>query len=174
MNRWYLFFVAILLAGSFWVWQSRVPARSVALARQPQPAVGFGAPEFTLPNTEGQQIRLSALRGTPVVINFWATWCVPCRREMPALQATAEHYVGRVTILGIDQGENAELVQEFLDEFGVTYPILLDTDFSVGEQYHVRGMPTTFFIDGDGIIRHVWVGEMNRITLAEGIAQILP
>jgi thiol-disulfide isomerase/thioredoxin len=106
------------------------------------------------------------------VINFWATWCDPCRREMPALQATADHYADEVVVLGIDQGEAPATVAAFVAEYGLTYPILLDDDFTVGNGYNLRGMPTTFFIDAEGVIRHLWVGEMNRITLAEGIAKI--
>lgn len=172
MNRWHLTFLAILLLGSAWVWMSRVAEVALATDRSPQPAIGYPAPDFTLTTLDGQAITLSELRGTPVVINFWATWCDPCRREMPALQATAEQFAGQVLILGIDQGEGEQVVAPFVEQYGITFPILLDQDFAVGNLYNIRGMPTTFFIDGDGAIRHLWVGEMNRITLAEGVAQI--
>jgi cytochrome c biogenesis protein CcmG, thiol:disulfide interchange protein DsbE len=171
-NRWHFLFLTLLIGGSAWVWISRVPATALTLERSPQPAIGYPAPDFTQTTLAGETISLAGLRGTPVVLNFWATWCDPCRREMPALQATAEQFDGQVLILGIDQGEAAPTVAAFIEEYGLTYPILLDEAFTVGDLYNVRGMPTTFFIDGDGIIRHLWVGEMNRITLAEGIALI--
>jgi peroxiredoxin len=171
MNRWYFFFFVILIGGGAWVWVSRIPAAQ-AMPRGPQPAVDYPAPDFTLPTVDGSTVTLSALRGTPVVLNFWATWCDPCRREMPALQATAANYDGQVVVLGIDQGEEPAVVQRFVDEYGLTYPILLDEEFAISERYAIGGMPTTFFIDAEGVIRHLWVGEMNRITLAEGIAQI--
>jgi cytochrome c biogenesis protein CcmG, thiol:disulfide interchange protein DsbE len=170
MNRWHLLFLTILVFGSAWVWVSRVP--EAVLARGPQPAVGYPAPNFTLKTLSGETLTLADLRGTPVVLNFWATWCDPCRRELPALQATAASYGEQVVILGIDEGEAASTVAEFIPQFGLTYPILLDEEFTVGDLYNVRGMPTTFFIDGEGVIRHLWIGEMNRITLAEGIAAI--
>jgi hypothetical protein len=92
---------------------------------------------------------------------------------LPALQATAAHYGENVTIVGVDQGEGAALVEEYLSLYNLTYPIVLDTDFAVSGDYNVRGLPTTFFIDSTGIIRHLWIGEMNRITLAEGIAKAM-
>jgi cytochrome c biogenesis protein CcmG/thiol:disulfide interchange protein DsbE len=170
MNRWHLTFLAILVVGGAWVWISRVPEVARATDRGPQPAIGYPAPDFTLTTLDGQTITLTELRGTPVVLNFWATWCDPCRREMPALQATAEQFAGQALILGIDQGEGEQVVAPFVEQYGITFPILLDQDFTVGNLYNIRGMPTTFFIDGGGTIRHVWAGEMNRITLAEGIA----
>lgn len=173
MNRWHYIFLVTLIFGSAWIWFSRGPVTAdVVPAREAQPALDYPAPDFTLNTLDGGQVTLATLRGQPVVLNFWATWCDPCRREMPALQATAELYAGEVTVLGIDQGEAAATVQAFIDEYGLTYPILLDEKFSVGQQYNIRGMPTTFFIDADGIVRYLWVGEMNRITLAEGIAKI--
>lgn len=170
MNRWHIVFLTILIAGGGWVWLSQVPATANDEAeRSPQPAVGYPAPDFTLTALDGETYTLSELRGTPVVLNFWATWCDPCRREMPALQATAEQYAGRALILGVDQGEPEHIVAPFVEEYGVTFPILMDTNLAVGNLYNLRGMPTTYFIDAGGVIRHLWAGEMNRITLAEGI-----
>jgi peroxiredoxin len=175
MNRWHTVFLAILILGSGWLWLSRVPpsaqAQGVPWARGPQPATGYPAPDFTLATLDGQELTLSQLRGKPVVLNFWATWCEPCKRELPALQATAEHYGADVTIIGIDQGEEAPVVEEYLNQYNLTYPVILDRDFAISAKYNVAGLPTTFFIDSAGIIRHLWIGEMNRITLAEGIAE---
>jgi cytochrome c biogenesis protein CcmG/thiol:disulfide interchange protein DsbE len=172
MNRWHYIFLTTLLFGSAWVWYSRGPVTAVVVGRGPQPAVDYPAPDFALTTLAGEQISLAHLRGQPVVLNFWATWCDPCRREMPALQATADLYADKVIVLGVDQGEPAALVRTFVEEYGLTYPILLDAQFAVSQQYNIRGLPTTFFIDADGIVRFLWVGEMNRITLAEGIAKI--
>jgi thiol-disulfide isomerase/thioredoxin len=122
----------------------------------------------------GESVQLSALRGQPVVVNFWATWCGPCQREMPALEAASQRYAGHVRFLGVDQGESAEVVQQYVDDLGVSFTMPLDLDMSVGDRYHLYGMPTTFFVDKEGIIRQLWVGEMNAIILAEGIAKIAP
>lgn len=174
MNRWLIVAVLVALLGGAWTWQSRVPADAVAALREPAPAVGHPAPDFEAPLLGGDSFSLAAARGTPVVLNFWATWCGPCRNEMPALENAAQRYEGKVAFLGVDQGEDAATIQGFLDELGLTFPIALDEDQAVGaDLYNVTGLPTTYFIDGEGTIRRVWMGEMNSITLEEGIAEIL-
>lgn len=173
MNRWHGLFLAILLLGSSWIWFNRVPVAFSADQHTPQPAIDHRAPDFTLTTLDGKAFDLSDAQGKPVVLNFWATWCGPCQRELPTLQAAAERYGDRVWIIGVDQGEEAATVQAYVDELGLTFPIPMDTDFAVSELYNVRGLPTTFFIDPQGVIRQMWLGEMNSITLAEGVAEIL-
>ena len=172
MNRWTWVFLVLLVAGPVWLWTSRVPAEAQTANLNPDPAVGRPAPDFTLTGLDGQTFQLSELRGKPVVINFWATWCGPCRSEMPSLQTAAMRFDGEVVVVGVDQGEEVAPVQAFVDELGVTFPIALDTEMTVGARYNVKGMPTTFFVDADGVIRHLWVGEMNSVILAEGIATV--
>lgn len=173
MNRWYALFFTILLLGSSWVWLNRVPLSASARARTPQPAIDHPAPPFTLTTLAGDEFSLGAAQGKPVVLNFWATWCGPCQRELPALQAAAERYGDRVLIVGVDQGEAPEIVQRYVDQLGLTFAIPLDAEFAVGELYNVRGLPTTYFIDRQGVIRQMWLGEMNSVTLAEGVAEVL-
>lgn len=173
INRWHGLFLTILLLGSSWIWLNRVPLTASARARTPQPAIDHPAPAFTLKTLKGDEFSLNEAQGKPVVLNFWATWCGPCQRELPALQAAAERYGDRVLIVGVDQGESAEIVQRYVDQLGLTFAIPLDPEFSVGELYNVRGLPTTYFIDRQGVIRQMWLGEMNSITLAEGVAEIL-
>lgn len=173
-NRWLLVLVVLIIGGPIWLWMNREPVDAQAGTMVAGPAVGRPAPDFTLTTLGGDTVTLSDLRGTPVVLNFWATWCGPCRREMPALQAAAERFDGQVLVLGVDQGEDPQIVQDFVTEMGVTFPIPLDDEYLVGDTYNIRGMPTTFFVDDKGIIRHLWVGEMNSVTLAEGIAKIWP
>ena len=175
MNRWMIVFLLVLTLGSSWVWwtQPDAEAARVPAFSQAQPAVGRPAPDFTLPTLDGGSFRLSDQRGRPVVLNFWATWCGPCQRELPALQHAAAHYDGTVVIAGVDQAETAETVQRYVDKLGLTFPIPMDGDQTVGERYGVRGLPTTFFIDEHGVIRSIWMGEMNSITLAENIAALL-
>lgn len=173
MNRWHGLFFTILVLGGSWIWQNRVPVALSATTRTPQPAIDYPAPAFTLTTLAGDTFDLSAAQGKPVVLNFWATWCGPCQRELPALQAAAERYGDRVLIVGVDQGEEPATVQHYVDQLGLTFSIPLDAEFAVSEQYHVRGLPTTFFIDPQGVIRQMWLGEMNSITLAEGVAEIL-
>jgi peroxiredoxin len=143
------------------------------------PEKGEPAPDFTLSNLDGQPIRLSDLKGTPVVLNFWATWCGPCRAEMPALQESHARANGSFVLLGINsEGTQAEtarrLSRDFKDELGLTFPILLDTpDTEVFNQYRLRGLPDTFFIDRDGIVRDVVVGPLSREALDEKLDALL-
>jgi peroxiredoxin len=182
MNRWLVVFVAVLILGSGWLWWSRpnsaasAGSATGANAAEVDPAVGPGvgrmAPDFELPTLDGGTFRLSEQRGQPVVLNFWATWCGPCQRELPALQNAAEHFGGDVVFAGVDQGEEAAVVQEYVDKLGLTFAIPMDAEGSVGLDYNVQGLPTTFFIDRNGVIRSLWMGEMNSVTLAENIATI--
>jgi peroxiredoxin len=166
--------LAILVVGGWWVWADRVPPAPLISQRGAAPAVGHPAPNFTLQTLDGDTLALNELAGTPVVLNFWATWCGPCRNEMPALQAASERFGDRVRILGVDQAEDAATVQEFIDELGITFTIPMDAEQQVSsELYNVQGLPTTYFIDSEGIISKVWMGEMNSITLEEGIAEML-
>ena len=172
MNRWILTFFLTLLLGSAWLWWSRVPVDAGETVREPEPAVGHPAPDFALTTLDGEPFTLSDADGMPVVLNFWATWCGPCRNELPALQDAAERYNDRILFVGVDQAEEADVVQSFVDEFGLTFPIPMDSDGAVGQRYNVRGLPTNFFIDSNGLIRNIWSGEMNAITLAEQIEEI--
>jgi peroxiredoxin len=174
MNRWTLFFVALLVAGPLWLWTSRLPVTANPQDLTPGPALGRPAPDFTLTTVAGETLQLSELRGQPVVLNFWDTWCGPCQREMPALQAASQRFEGEVAFVAVDQGESLEVVEEYIDDLGVTFLVPLDSDMAVGDHYQVQGMPMTFFIDAEGIIRHMWMGEMNAIVLAEGVAKIWP
>jgi thiol-disulfide isomerase/thioredoxin len=136
------------------------------------PAVGRMAPDVRLPPLDGGSFQLSAQRGKPVVLNFWATWCGPCRNELPAIQKAAEHLGDNVVFAAVDQGEEADLVQSFVDEMGLTFIVPMDDGGEVGIAYNVKGLPTTFFIDRNGVIQSLWMGEMNSVTLAENIARI--
>jgi peroxiredoxin len=187
MNRWIVVFTVVLVVGGAWLWWSRPDGELAAAAALVQtglqganapadllvgPGVGRMAPDFTLPTLDGAQFRLSEQRGKPVVLNFWATWCGPCQRELPALQKAAEHFGDDVVFVGVDQGEEAAIVQSYVDKLGLTFTIPMDAEGQVGLDWNVQGLPTTFFIDRSGVIRSLWMGEMNSVTLAENIAII--
>ena len=110
----------------------------------------------------------------PVVVDFWAPWCGPCRAEMPELENAARRYDPKVRIIGVDQWALSKYTGLMVDELGVSFTMPLDRDMGVGDTYRIMGLPTTFFIDRDGIIRQIWAGEMNGIILAEAIAGVLP
>lgn len=123
------------------------------------PEKGSYAPDFTLYNLKGEEVSLSSLRGKKVVLNFWATWCPPCREEMSTLQKVYEEQKSKgVIIVGVNVGEEPARVRDFLHEAGVEFPILLDTDWEVAWKYRIRGLPCTFWIDEEGIIREITIG----------------
>ena len=136
------------------------------------PTVGAPSPDFSLPQLGESERRLSDLRGTPVVINFWATWCPPCIEEMPLLDHAAADYSGKMVVLGINSGESPELVQPFLEKNGITFPILLDQTESVTDLYFVRNFPMTFFIDADGVLRAQHIGVLREDQLSRYLTTI--
>lgn len=128
------------------------PAESVSI----EP--GEAAPDFELETLDGEVIRLSDLQGEKVMLNFWASWCPPCKEEMPEIQKFYETYQDEINIIAVNFNEKDEKVIEFLDEFGYTFPIPLDSEGDVGSEYGVLTLPTTYFINSEGIIqepRHV-------------------
>jgi peroxiredoxin len=130
------------------------------------------APDFVLQTVDGEQIRLSDLRGKVVAVNFWATWCAPCRLEMPDLQVRADRFRDRLVVLGVNFGETAEEVAAFREEIGVDFPLLLDPKADVQGLYRVLGYPTTFFIDEAGTIRFQHIGLMSGGQLDEYLQEM--
>ncbi len=154
--------ITSLAVGILWTVASRVPsAVGAPLSSSPSPREGFFAPDFTLDTLDGGRVTLSELRGKIVVVNFWTTWCPPCRTETPALEKAYEQYENsEVLILGVNltNQDSVSAVESFAREFELTYPLLLDRDGSVGYLYQVNGLPTTYFINREGVIRTVLVG----------------
>lgn len=154
---------------------------AAAAAEPPQTMTaltGELAPDFNLPDVDGKRYRLSELRGRVVLVNFWATWCPPCRREMPSLQRLWEQLKDRgVTILAIDVGEDEDTIFGFSFATGATleFPILLDRESKVIEQWPVRALPTSFVVDRDGRLRYRAVGgrEWDDPGLVEQILGLL-
>lgn len=144
----------------------------------PAPAVGKSAPDFQLASLDGQTMALSDFRGRPVLINFWASWCGPCRYEMPFLQRLHEdkEWADKgLVILAIDIGEDPETVREFVANYRLSFTVLLDTEQEVALAYNVRGIPTTFLIDEDGIIRDIKMGAFASKAEIEGrLSKIIP
>ncbi len=137
----------------------------------PTTLVGSLAPDFSLITPDGSLISLSSLRGKLVFLNFWATWCAPCRQEMPVFQQTLNgdfgDYKGRLAILGIDQAEDAGTVKAFLRQLKVNIPVALDSDQHVDNLYGVLQLPETFVIDPSGVVRYWQVGEMTPDLVAK-------
>lgn len=142
--------------------------------RRPESAVrvGAAAPTFTLTALDGRRVVLAEQVGRPVVLNFWATWCGPCRRELPLLAAAAASHPGLV-VLALDQGEDAATVRSFAaDVAGVTALAVLDPDRHAGATYAVGGLPVSVAIDAGGTVRAVHVGEVDAAALGRLLALI--
>jgi peroxiredoxin len=132
--------------------------------------VGQRAPDFTLAAVDGEELSLSDFRGRPVVLNFWATWCPPCRAEMPAIQSFYEKRGREIQVLAVNltaSEKSAAHVKDFLKAGGYTFPVLLDTHNITAQEYLVRAIPTTFFIDREGIIRTRHTGSLTLEMLEE-------
>jgi len=128
------------------------------------PESGRAAPDFQLQSLEGQTVSLSDFKGKPVLLNFWATWCGPCRLEMPFLQELSEDpelLAQGLVVLTVNLGESASVAREFMNKNGLTMTVLLDTSQKVGELYNIQYIPTTYFIDKDGRIRDIKVGSFR-------------
>ena len=138
--------------------------------------IGSMAPDFQLMNIEGQNVALSDLSGSPVILNFWASWCGPCREEMPFLQQIYEEWQDKgVLLLGINLREDPSTITDYMQGNGLSFPVLLDTDGSVTQNYDVLGIPTTFFIDIDGIIQMRKLGPFTDVSEIEDyISEIQP
>jgi cytochrome c biogenesis protein CcmG/thiol:disulfide interchange protein DsbE len=129
---------------------------------------GQSAPDFTLKTIDGDSVTLSDLRGQPVIINFWASWCYPCRLEMPELERTYQaHQAEGLTVLGINVTTQDTLAEAwaFVAEFAPSFPILLDETGDVTTGYGVRGIPTSVFVDRAGVVNHVQLGALNGSQL---------
>jgi len=164
--------IVVAVLGGGWTWLSRAPDGLDDVA---SPVAGRAAPDFTLQSAVGQSIALADLRGQVVVLNFWATWCPPCRAEMPALQEVYEaRRADGLMVLAVNQNEAPDQVKSFGLELHLAFPLLLDPGYVVSDRYRIGLLPSTFFIDRDGVIRDVvFGGPMNRALIESKVAPLL-
>jgi peroxiredoxin len=137
--------------------------------------VDYAAPKLTLSDLDGVERSLADYRGQVVLVNLWATWCPPCKAEMPTLKAYYEVYAadGFVTI-AINDGDPAEAVTAFVQEYGLTFPVWLDPTYEATERaFKTRNLPSSFVIDREGNIRLRWVGEIDRATLEKYVTPLI-
>ena len=166
---WHVLFALLFVLGAAWIALNRIPA-SAGDDPQALPRKGFVAPDFTLEALDGQTIVLSELRGEVVLINFWATWCPPCREEMPAMQKVYEQYRDQgFQVLAISLDVQHAQVPAFVEEKGLTYPVMMDRDGTVSDLYQILSLPTTFFVDRSGVIQKIIIGGPMPHALIESI-----
>ena len=137
---------------------------------------GNRAIDFQLPTMDGKTVKLSDYRGNPVLLNFWATWCGPCRYEMPFLQQIYDSYTSQgLVMLAVDVGENSTTIQNFMTSLNLTLPVPLDANGAVSKEYSITGIPTTFMVDKDGIIRFKIIGAfLDKAAIETALKTIMP
>jgi len=163
--------IMILALSAAWIWMSRAEVGSTTGGLIPSPQVGFLAPDFTLQNQAGESVSLSDFRGQPVLLNLWASWCLPCRSEMPAMQKVYDAYKDQgfvILAVNITSQDSQSSAIAFAQELNLNFPILFDINGEVAHSYQMRAFPSSYFIGRDGIIQEVVIGG----PMAEALLQI--
>lgn len=170
----------ILGAVAFTIWitqtsESPTPAASSSTSGAPAPAkVNFPAPNLLLKNLQGDTVSLSDYRGKIVLVNNWATWCPPCKAEMPDLQAYYEkHADDDFVLLAINAGDGAVDVAQFAEVYGLTFEVLLDPNNEAVRAFKNTGLPSTYVIDREGTVRYAWLGALNQAALELFVTPLL-
>lgn len=169
-----------MIAGSVWV-----IALAAALFGLLNPAaandnlgglqIGTKAPDFTLKALDGKQVKLSDYKGKPVIINFWASWCPACKAEMPDFEKTYQAYKDKgLVILAVDVGEPVVSVESFRQKYNLTFPILIDENSRVTRLYQVIPLPSTYFVDAQGVIRSKGLSQLLPDQLKQHLSKIMP
>jgi len=128
--------------------------------------VNYPAPDLNLQDLTGAPVSLRGLRGRVVLVNLWATWCPPCKAEMPTLQAFYEKYQDKgFTLVAINQEETREVVAPFVQTYGLTFPVWLDLEYLAEKKFNTMNLPSSYVIDRNGIVRLMWVGAISKTNL---------
>lgn len=169
--------ISILLAGLLWIGLSAENGDTMPNDDISAPQKGFFAPDFTLASMDGKEVTLSKLRGHVLVLNIWASWCLPCRKEMPTFIAIFHEYENRgVLILAVNSTsqDSFAAVEAFVSEYHLPFTILMDYDGFVARQYKLSALPTTYFIGQDGVISRVVIGgPLSETTLRSELETLL-
>jgi len=177
INKRTYIYILILLLGFAWILFSADRSGISTSGLIPAPQQGFLAPDFELQATDGETVKLSDLRGQAVLVNLWATWCPPCRAEMPSIEKVYNEYKDDgLVVLAVDMTyqDTQSNIAPFVAEYGLTFPILLDQSGDVGNAYQLRSLPSSFFINRDGTINEVVIGgPMAEALLRTRVEEIL-
>jgi peroxiredoxin len=147
------------------------PLPTIVPAVGAAPSVGAAAPEFALPGTAGDTLALADLRGRKVLLNFWATWCGPCREEIPLMiEYQDELQAAGIELLAVNVGETPAKVARFVADTGMGFPVVMDTSTGVAQAYYLRAVPTSYLVDEDGVIEAIHLGVLMQDDLDAMIA----
>lgn len=169
-NHWTIFSILLLTLGGLWIWFTKADPAETMQNQLSAPQVGFQAPDFYLSTLDGEEVQLSDYRGSPVLLNFWASWCPPCRAEMADMQRVFDRYKAqgfRVLAVNSTSKDNLNDVSHFSAEYGLTFPVPLDIFGDVSDSYQIRLLPTSFFVNRDGIITKIILGGPMRAPTIE-------
>lgn len=175
-KRWNVLMAIVLLMGIGLIWIGQQPAQAGQADMITSPHTGFKAPLLDLEDLAGAQVRLSDFEGQVVLLNFWASWCGPCCREMPAFEGLYRRYQDKgLVVLGINTTyqDNLTDIARVVAEFDITFPILLDKTAQTAQRYQLYATPTTLLIDQQGVVQQVWVGGPLAEAVLADIVQAL-
>ncbi len=167
MRKMKKLFFALLLSAILPVYSCHKEEMKAAPEPKPVPA-----PAFTLTNLAGKQVSLADYKGKPLLINIWATWCAPCVAELPELQNLYNHRKDSLTLLEINYKEPHDTVDAFIKKNEYSMEVLLDEKGDVGRDYQMFGLPTSYFVDSNGVIQHTYMGDMTRDIINDGLKRI--
>lgn len=166
----------VLVLAALWIIFTSIQTSQRSIEVTYQPRAGFSAPPFELEGLDGNQYSLKDMEGMPVIVNIWASWCTPCKAEMPALESMQQRFGDRIAVLAVNntQVDTVADVKLFVQREALTFPILLDLSGEVSDRYQVQALPSTFFINKFGIIEEVVIGgPMSAALLEIRIQQLL-
>ncbi|MBQ9358045.1 MAG: TlpA family protein disulfide reductase [Abditibacteriota bacterium] len=180
MKAVYLLIVLIIVIIGAYAAYAPLAKKASADKPQPKAAASAGpaekAPDFTVTDPNGNKVSFSSMIGKPVIVNLWATWCGPCKMELPDFQEASLKYPDRITFMMVnltDGDETVDTVRKFMKDNGYTFPVYYDTEQSAAKAYDVTGIPTTVFIDPQGNIVSKQIGMLSKEELQEGIDSLL-
>ena len=177
---WIVVAVAVLASVGLALWRGRAAAiprpssnSTSGAGDQVSPLVGKPLPDLHLVTLDGRPASPGQLKGRPALLNVWATWCIPCRAEMPDIEHEARAFGGRVAIVGVDQGEDPATITAFTQGLGITYTIWRIQTDRVDTLLHAPGLPFSIFLDRAGIVRRIYAGQMDRSFIDARLQELL-
>lgn len=167
-KRWFIFMSFVLVVSGAWIWLSAASPADLGTNSITAPQKGLPPPAFHLDSLTGEEYHFPSPKKQVILINFWASWCPPCRAEMPAMQRVYQKYQGsnfEILAVNVTNKDRLEDAAAIVEENGLTFPVLLDHQGRVSEEYRVNSMPTSFFIDKQGIVQYMVIGGPMREAL---------